>query len=188
MTPFSSEYTEQFVHELLEDPCPLKSIHKYDFRIAADWHEPIHTKEAWHCLKRFSWLSREEAAEFVRSMNNEEGGLGEDMGYEIWAGACLFDHILNGTDYGFEQYHYAEELKKLAARLEQEVSRTHFLSRRPVYPLQRILGDAVAALSLIMDAGDSELADIMYQSGDGIQWREEITELQERLQKHIASE
>lgn len=118
--------------------------------------------------------------------HEEDGAFEEEFCYEIWASACLYDNMLNGTEYAYLCIGYEEIFDNAVKRLKTDISKKKFLSRKPVYDLSKILQNAVYALNVIMGINaDSELAESMKAAGLSKEFENEITGLRNRLESHI---
>ncbi|MDE5859006.1 MAG: hypothetical protein K2H23_01220, partial [Oscillospiraceae bacterium] len=106
--------------------------------------------------------------------------------YEAWAAACLYDNMLNGTEYSYLCKGYEEIFDSAVKRLEKDISKKKFLIKKPVYDLSEILQNAVDALDVVMGINDdSELAEKMKAAGFSKEFENEIIDLQNRLASHI---
>lgn len=157
--PFETEYARELISELVSD----KSSD------AVFWTNEV----AFDCL-----LPNDE--------DDEEGGYDEEVCYEAWAAACLYDAMLNGTAYSHLCRGYEEVFENAVKRLEKDISKKKFLSKKPVYDLSKILQNAVDALDVVMGiAADSELAERMKRWGVAERFERTVIDLQNRLSAHI---
>lgn len=118
--------------------------------------------------------------------DEDKGGFEEEFCYEIWASACLYDNMLNGTEYSYLCRGYEEFFDNAVKRLEKDLAKKKFLSKKPVYDLSEILQNAVDALDAVMGITDvSELAEKMKAAGLNKEFESEIIDLQNRLASHI---
>lgn len=175
LTPFDSEFAK---HHILELPTGSGSwdiaecTNKMDFE------------------KLLPWCRDEEDSDFSpveEECLHEYGFVDEISGYEVWASACLYDAVVNGTDYALYCTGYAEEYQKAVEALRKALAKKKFLSRIPVHDLPEILQNAVDALDCVLDnvAGESELAGKMQENGNYEVFWTEILALQNRLSDHI---
>lgn len=117
---------------------------------------------------------------------DEDGGYEEEVCYEAWAAACLYDAMLNGTDYSAFCRGYEDSLSAAVKRLEKDTAKKKFLSKKPVYDISKLLQNAVDALDVVMGmSADSELAEIMKRCGVADKFERTIIDLQNRLSAHI---
>lgn len=157
--PFETEYARELISELVSDK----------FSDSVFWTNEV----AFDCL-----LSGAE--------DNEEGGYEEEVCYEGWAAACLYDSMLNGTPYSYLCRGYEEVFENAVKRLEKDIFKKKFLSQKPVHDLSKILQNAVDALDVIMGINsDSELAEKMKAAGLSKEFEAGITDLRNRLANHI---
>lgn len=118
--------------------------------------------------------------------DDEDGGYEEEVCYEAWAAACLYDAMLNGTDYSAFCRGYEDSLSAAVKRLEKDTAKKKFLSKKPVYDISELLQNAVDALDVVMGmSADSELAERMKQCGVTDKFESTIIDLQNRLSAHI---
>lgn len=157
--PFETEYAQNFIAELVSD--------KFSDSV-------FYTNEvAFDCL-------------LFDPEDIEEDGYDEEVCYEAWAAACLYDSMLNGTPYSHLCRGYEEAFENSVKRLEKDISKKKFLSKKPVYDLSKILQNAVDALDVIMGINsDSELAEKMKAAGLAEEFERGIIDLQNRLADHI---
>ncbi|MDE6763125.1 MAG: hypothetical protein K2J73_05555 [Oscillospiraceae bacterium] len=137
--PFETEYAREFISELVSDTSSDSVF----------W-----TNEAvFECMLPDAYY-------------DEDGGYDEEVCYEVWAAACLYDSMLNGTDYSSCCRDYKDSFTAAVKRLEKDVSKKKFLSKKPVYDLSKLLQNAVDALDVVIGIGaDSELAERMKRWG-----------------------
>lgn len=118
--------------------------------------------------------------------DENDDGIDDEFCYEIWAAACLYDSMLNGTDYSRFCMGYEDSLTAAVKRLEKDISKKKFLSKKPVYDLSRILQNAVDALDAVIGiSADSELAERMKRQGVADKFERTVFDLQNRLSAHI---
>lgn len=182
MTPFASEAAKEHISELVECfMCPLEYINKFEFEIVVKEATEKDIANMRKTMKKFSALSDEEIEEAIH-----DNGVDSDIGYEIWAGACLLDDVLNGTDYSADCIGYSDEYRKVTEMLMQDISKKKFLSKKPFYNLPEILQNAIDALDYVLGINcDSKLAEEMCEKGIFKEWENEIIDLQNRLSSHI---
>lgn len=157
--PFETEYAREFISEIASDKSSDTVF----------WTNEI----AFECL--------------LPSAEDEEyGGYDEEVCYEAWAAACLYDSMLNGTDYSRFCMDYKDSLTAAVKRLEKDISKKKFLSKKPVYDLSKILQNAVDTLDVVMGINaDSELAERMKRWGVTDKFERTVIDLQNRLSTHI---
>ena len=81
---------------------------------------------------------------------------------------------------------YKDSLTAAVKRLEKDISKKKFLSKKPVYDLSKILQNAVDALDVVMGINaDSELAERMKRWGVTDKFERTVIDLQNRLSTHI---
>lgn len=181
LTPFASEFAKKHILELLElskdlDLDIAKCTNKSDFQSILPW-----CSDEKKDREDFPDLSDEQIQELM-----DDESVDAECGYEVWVSACLYDAILNGTDYAPYCSGYAEEYQKAVEALRKSLAKKKFLSKKPVHDLPEILQNAIDALDYVLGVGnDSELAEEMSKSGTLAVWEEEIIDLQNRLSKHI---
>lgn len=157
--PFETEYAREFISEIASDKSSDTVF----------WTNEI----AFECL-------------LPGAEDEEYGGCDEEVCYEAWASACLYDSMLNGTDYSRFCMDYKDSLTAAVKRLEKDISKKKFLSKKPVYDLSKILQNAVDALDVVMGINaDSELAERMKRWGVTDKFERTVIDLQNRLSTHI---
>lgn len=157
--PFETEYAREFISEIASDKSSDTVF----------WTNEI----AFECL-------------LPGAEDEEYGGYDEEVCYEAWAAACLYDSMLNGTDYSRFCMDYKDSLTAAVKRLEKDISKKKFLSKKPVYDLSKILQNAVDALDVVMGINaDSELAERMKRWGVTGKFERTVIDLQNRLSTHI---
>ncbi|MDE6599868.1 MAG: hypothetical protein K2K34_07315 [Oscillospiraceae bacterium] len=118
--------------------------------------------------------------------DDEDGGYDEEVCYEAWAAACLYDTMLNGTEYSHLCRGYEEIFENAVKRLEKDTAKKKFLSKKPVYDISELLQNAIDALDVVMGmSADSELAERMKRWGVTDKFESTIIDLQNRLSAHI---
>lgn len=176
LTPFDSEFAK---HHILELPTGSGSwdiaecTNKMDFEKLLPWcrdeeDDSDFPPEEEESLDEFAFVD-------------------EVSGYEVWASACLYDAVVNGTDYASYCTGYEDEYRKAVEALRKALAKKKFLSRIPVHDLSEILQNAVDALDCVLDNADdnSELAGKMQKNGQYKAFWTEILGLQSRLSDHI---
>jgi len=180
LTPFRSEYAEKFISEMLAlIPGTYDAVsytHEQSFKIALPWED-----------------------DFLQPGENQPP-LELDICYEIWAAACLYDAVLNHTDYANDCFHYRDNYLKVLINIEESLKKTKnkWFKKIPVYNLSRILQDAIDALDYVLSTdieldepdGDfdyelSELGEVMRKEGKYQEFENSIIDLQNRLIQHI---
>lgn len=157
--PFETEYAREFISEIASDKSSDSVF----------WTNEI----AFDCL-------------ISDYGDDEDGGYDEEVCYEAWAAACLYDAMLNGTDYSAFCGGYEDSLSAAVKRLEKDTAKKKFLSKKPVYDLSKLLQNAIDALDVVMGmSADSELAEIMKRQGVTDRFESTIIDLQNRLSAHI---
>ena len=182
MTPFRSEFAETYIAEMLVSIDPklwdlASYTHEMSFKIALPWED-----------------------DEILEAGEQQPPLELDICYEIWTAACLYDAVLNHTDYGDDCLRYRENYIKAVVNLEESLQKTKrkWFKKVPVYNLSQILQDAVDALDYILMSdieldepdGDfdyelSELSEEMRKAGKFREFEETIIDLQNRLSQHI---
>ncbi|MDE6745034.1 MAG: hypothetical protein K2J72_00195 [Oscillospiraceae bacterium] len=118
--------------------------------------------------------------------DDEEECYEEEVCYEVWAAACLYDAMLNGTDYSAFCRGYEDSFSAAVKRLEKDTAKKKFLSKKPVYDISELLQNAIDALDVVMGmSADSELAERMKRRGVTDRFESTIIDLQNRLSAHI---
>lgn len=132
------------------------------------------------------WYTNKICFETALPNASDEDDIDEEFCYEIWASACLYDNMLNGTAYSHLCRGYEEVFENAVKQLEKDISKKKFLSKKPVYDLSEILQNAVDALDAVMGINsDSELAENMKAAGLTKEFESVIIDLQNRLADHI---
>lgn len=156
MDPFESKYSEEFLE------CAVKaedSVYYTNNRI-------------FECA--------------VYGEDDEDDVYEEKYCYEIWAAACLYDSMLNGTPYSHLCIGYEKAFDNALEKLKKDISKKKFLSKKPVYDISSILQNAVDALDVVNGtAFASELAEKMKADGLSEKFERSISDLQNNLAKHI---
>lgn len=156
--PFETEYARELISEIASN--------KYSDSVF--WTNEI----AFECV--------------LTNDDDDGGGYDDECCYEVWASACLYDSMLNGTPYSYLCRGYEEVFENAVKRLEKDIFKKKFLSQKPVHDLSKILQNAVDALDVIMGINsDSELAEKMKASGLSKEFEAGITDLRNRLANHI---
>lgn len=156
--PFETEYARDLISEIASDKSSDSVF----------WTNEI----AFECM--------------LNDDEDEYGGYDEEVCCEAWAAACLYDAMLNGTDYSAYCKGYEDSLAAAVKRLEKDTSKKKFLSKKPVYDLSRLLQNAVDALDVVMGmSADSELAEKMKRQGAADRFERTVIDLQNRLSAHI---
>lgn len=157
--PFETEYAREFISEIVSDRSSDSVF----------WTNEV----AFDCM-------------LPSADDDEDGGYDEEVCYEAWAAACLYDAMLNGTDYSAFCRGYEDNLSAAVKRLEKDTSKKKFLSKKPVYNISELLQNAIDALDVVMGmSADSELAEIMKRCGITDRFESTIIDLQNRLSAHI---
>ena len=156
ITPFASNFGRQHTLEMTEDGVnPVFFTHDLCFLVAIE----------------------------VNAENDD--GLDNEIATQIWASACYYDALLCGVDYSAYCKGYENEYLTIVEKLGFELSRKKLLSKKPYYDIGVILHDAIDALDIILGVDcECELADDMRTKGIFNEWKNDISDLQNRLRLH----
>lgn len=105
---------------------------------------------------------------------------------EVWISACLYDAVLNGTDYASLCTGYEEELSAAVKAIRDGISMKTFFGKKPMFNLSEILQNGVEALDGIIGVYcRSELLDEAERRGTAKEFENAVIDLQNRLAAQI---
>ncbi len=108
--------------------------------------------------------------------------LEEEVCAEVWISACLYDAVLNGTDYAPLCTGYEGELSAAVKAIRDGISLKTFFGKKPMFNLSEILQNGVEALDGIIGVYcRSELLEDMKRNGKAKEFETSVIELQCRL-------
>lgn len=180
ITPFENDYAIEFIKNIADNLAGAVLLTN-EMLLSCIFNEYHKAEENFmhKQLKKDSYSDEE-----IEDILNDDS-VDSETGYEAWTSACLYDAIMNNTDYSRYCTSYEEVYNKAVEMLKKDLFRKKFLSKKPVHNISEILQNTVEALDYVLGINnDSEIADKMRSRGIFEEWRSEIIDLQNRLSKH----
>ena len=181
LTPFSSEYAEKYISEILK----MTEEKQFPDAVACVNQMTIQNYADCQCTDL----------------------LGLQKCYELWTACCLLDAVLNHTDYSNDCRNYSDNYIQVITSLEEgfRKARRKLFRKLPVYHQSKIAQAAFDALTYLTvpdyedlspedtaliprdEKGDflTQLGDIMQKEGRLEQWDTDVMELSFRLLDHV---